>query len=141
MWKFMGLLLKENCLWRCWDCLFLLNWIGVLTLSVLLKLPPRKLAHCSMKFFLTKLLFVSINLLYGLAWNIFAMFEVLFSFASYLHMLNKLQKLVCRALCPSIIATLKPLAHCQNVTSLSLIWTGWSDSTFSFLWLVYLLLW
>ena len=40
MWKWMGLL---NHLLRCWGWPYLLNWIGVLTLSQLLKLPPRKL--------------------------------------------------------------------------------------------------
>ena len=31
------------------------------------------------------------------------------SFASYLNILNKLQKLVCRAVCSSVAATLEPL--------------------------------
>ena len=43
MWKWMGLFLRKNHLLRCWDWPSLLNWIGVLTLSLLLKLPPRKL--------------------------------------------------------------------------------------------------
>ena len=38
-----GSVLEENHLLRCWGSPFLLNWIGVLTLSLLLKLPPRKL--------------------------------------------------------------------------------------------------
>ena len=41
-WKWMGLFSKKNHFLRCWDCLSLLNWIGSLTLSVLLKLPPIK---------------------------------------------------------------------------------------------------
>ena len=28
---------------RCWGCLYLLNWTAVLTLSLMLKLSPRKL--------------------------------------------------------------------------------------------------
>ena len=43
MWKWMGLLLRKNHLLRCWGWPSLLNWIRVLTLSLLLKLPPRKL--------------------------------------------------------------------------------------------------
>ena len=43
MWKKMGLFLRRNHLLRCRDWPSLLNWIGVLTLSLLLKLPPRKL--------------------------------------------------------------------------------------------------
>ena len=42
-WKWMSLFLRKNHLLRWWDCLPLLNWIGALTLSLLLKLPPRKL--------------------------------------------------------------------------------------------------
>ena len=41
--KIEGLLLKKNHPLRCWDCLSLLNWIEALTLSLLLKLSPRKL--------------------------------------------------------------------------------------------------
>ena len=41
--KWMGLFLKKNHLLRCWGWLSPLNWIGALTLSLLLKLPPRKL--------------------------------------------------------------------------------------------------
>ena len=43
MWKWIGLWLRKNCLWRCWSWLFLPSWIGALTLTILLKLPPRKL--------------------------------------------------------------------------------------------------
>ena len=43
MWKWMGLFLRKKHLLRWWDWLSLLNWIGALTLCLLLKLPPRKL--------------------------------------------------------------------------------------------------
>ena len=43
MWKWMGLFLRKNHLLRCWGWPSLLNWIGALTLSLLLKLPPTKL--------------------------------------------------------------------------------------------------
>ena len=40
----------------------------------------------------------------------------------YLELLEKLQKQICRTVCPSIAAFLKPLAHCRNVTNLSLFY-------------------
>ena len=43
MWKWMVLFLRKNNLLRCWGWPSLLNWVGALTLSLLLKLPPRKL--------------------------------------------------------------------------------------------------
>ena len=43
MWKWMGLFSKKNQHLRCWVWPSLLNWIGVLTFSLLLKLHPRKL--------------------------------------------------------------------------------------------------
>ena len=41
--KMDGSVLQEKSSFRCWVCLSLLNWIGALTLSLLLKLPARKL--------------------------------------------------------------------------------------------------
>ena len=43
MWKWVGLFLRKNNLLRCWGWSSLLNWIGTLTLSLLLKFSPRKL--------------------------------------------------------------------------------------------------
>ena len=37
--------LRKNNLLRCWGWLSLLNWIGALILSLLLKMPSRKLEH------------------------------------------------------------------------------------------------
>ena len=72
MWKWMGLFLRKNHLLRCWVWPSLLNWIGVLTLSQLLKLPPRKLELKSILwgFFLLRLLCISINLSCTHVWNI-----------------------------------------------------------------------
>ena len=36
--------------------------------------------------------------------------------------MDKLQKWICRTVGPSLAASLKPLAHCQNVASLSLFY-------------------
>ena len=71
MLKRMGLFLRKNNLLGCWDWLSLLNWIGVLTLSLLLKLPPRKFEPWFVlwSLFLLRLLCIAINLPYGHIWN------------------------------------------------------------------------
>ena len=43
VWKWMALFLRKNHLLRCWVWPSLLIWIGPLTLSLMLKLLPRKL--------------------------------------------------------------------------------------------------
>ena len=67
MWKWMGLFLRKNHLFRFWVWLFRLNCIGALTLC----LPPKKLWPWFVlwTFFLLRLLCISINLPYGQAWN------------------------------------------------------------------------
>ena len=40
----------------------------------------------------------------------------------YLELLDKLQKPICRTVGPSLAASLEPLAHCQNVASISLFY-------------------
>ena len=71
MWKWMGLFFRKDHLLRCWGWLSYLNWIGVLTLSLVLKLPPRKLEPWFIlwNFFLLWLLCSSINLPYCHVWN------------------------------------------------------------------------
>ena len=92
-----------------------------LTLSLLLKLPPRKLEPWFVlwSFFLLRLLSISVNLPYGHAWN-----TVVISGAPscYLELIDKLQKWVCRTVSPSLAAFRKPLAHCQNVARLNLFY-------------------
>ena len=63
----------------------LLNWIGALALSLLLKMPPRKLElwFALWSFFLMWLLCISINLLYGLAWNTVVMSGLLLQVATW----------------------------------------------------------
>ena len=65
LWKWMGLFLRKDHLLRCRAWLSLLSWIGVLTLSLLLKLPPKRLEpwFVLLSFFLLRLLCISINLL------------------------------------------------------------------------------
>ena len=43
----------------------------------------------------------------------------------YLELLDKLQKQICWTVGPLLAASLEPLAHCQNVTSLSLFYRYW----------------
>ena len=68
-----GSVLEENSLLRCRGWLSLLNWIGALALSPLLKLPPGKLLHWLVlwSFFLLRLLCISTNIPYSHAWNTF----------------------------------------------------------------------
>ena len=42
--------------------------------------------------------------------------------SSYLELLDKLQKQICRTVGPSLVASLEPLVHCGNVASLSLFY-------------------
>ena len=44
LWKWIGLFLKKRHILRCWDCSFLLNWTGVHILSLLLKMPTRRVS-------------------------------------------------------------------------------------------------
>ena len=69
--KMDGFVLNEESSFKMLTWLSLLNWIGALTLSLLLKLLPRKLEPWFVlwSFFLLRLFWISINLPYGRAWN------------------------------------------------------------------------
>ena len=71
-------------------------------------------------YFFLRLLSISINLPYANLWN-----TVVHVWAGaptcYLKLLDKLQKWICRTVGPSV-ASLEPMAHCQNVASLSLFY-------------------
>ena len=70
MWKWMGLFLRKNYLLKCWGWP-LLNWIGPLALSLLIKILPRKFEPLFVlwSFFLLRLLSISINPPYVHLWN------------------------------------------------------------------------
>ena len=106
MWKWMGLFLTKNHLLRCWVWPSLLNWIVVLTLSLLLKLPPRKLGlwFVLWSLFVPRLFCISINLWYTHIWN------------------TVVTSGLVRLVAPSFAACLEPLAHHRNVASLSLFY-------------------
>ena len=65
--KIDGSVLEQKSSLKILEWLSLLNWIGNLALSLLLKLPPRKLEPWLVlwSFFLLRLLCISINLPYG----------------------------------------------------------------------------
>ena len=97
MWKWVGLFLRKNYLLRCWGWPSILNWIGVLTLSLLLKLLICPcMEYCC---------------------HVWAGAP-----SCYLDLLDKLQKWICSIIGPSLTASLEPLAHCWNVASLSLFY-------------------
>ena len=68
IWKWVHLLFRKNHLLRCWGWHSLLNWIGALTISLSIKLPPKNWS-LSMKLFLLRLLCISIYLPFNHAWN------------------------------------------------------------------------
>ena len=49
-----------------------------------------------------------------------------FTPSCYLELLDKLQKLICRTVVPSLAASFKPLAHCQNVVNLTIFYRYYS---------------
>ena len=69
--KIDGSVLEEKSFFKMLGLTSLLNSIGALTLSILLKLPLRKLEPWFVlwSFFLLRLLCISINLPYGHVWN------------------------------------------------------------------------
>ena len=98
------------------------SW-GKFTLSLLPKLPPRKLEPWFVLwiFFLLRLLCISINLPYGHGWN-YCCHVWAGASRCYLELLDKLQKWICKTVGPSLAASLEPLTHRRNVASLSLFY-------------------
>ena len=123
MWKWMGLFLRKNNLLRCWAWLSLLSWNGVLTLSVLLKLPPSRLEpwFALWSFFLRRLFCISINLPYSYVWNTVVIFGLVLLIATWNCWISY-KKWICRTVGPSLAASFDPLAHRQNIASLSLFY-------------------
>ena len=113
IWKWVGLFLRKNHLLRCWVWVSLLNWVGALTLSLLVKLPPKKLEPWFVlwSFFLLRLL-STICPCMDYCCHVWAC-----AASCYLELWDKLQKRICRSAGP-----MEPLAHCRNVASLSLFY-------------------
>ena len=112
----------------CWGWLSLLNWIGTLTLSQLLKLPPRKLEPWFIlrSFFLLRLLCISINLSYSHAWNIVFMSSLVLLVATWSCWISY-KNMICRTVGLLLAVSLEHLAHCWNVASLSLFYRYYFD--------------
>ena len=149
MLKWMGLLFSKNHLLRGWCWISFPNWIGTLTLFLLLKLPLGKLEP------------------WFILWTFFP--EAAFykptirpcteycrhfwagTSSFYLEFQDKLQKQICRTVASSFAASLELLAHCGNAASLGHFYsyyfgrssseTGSSGSTSLFLREIYSLLW
>ena len=119
MRKYIGLFLRKNYLLRCWGWLSHLNWIGPLTSSLLLKLPPRKLESW---FVLSRFFLLSSLQLYKSTIQPcmeYCCYVQVDAPSCYLELYDKLQKWTVG---PSLAASLEPLAHHGNVASLSLLY-------------------
>ena len=119
----MGLFLRKNNLLRCRVCLTILNWIGALTVSLLLKTVSKKIEAliCSMKFLSPKVTLYLYNSTIGpcieCCCNIWTGAS-----SCYLEMLDKQRKRIYRTVGPSLAASLEPLIHPRNVASLGLFY-------------------
>ena len=107
---------------RCQGWLFLPNWIGALTLSLLLKLPPIKWEPW---FVLWSFFSWGCSTLYK------STIQPCMEYCSdvwagapscYLELLHKLQKQIYRIIGHSVATSIETLAHCQNVASWSLFY-------------------
>ena len=107
IWEWMGLFLRKNHFLRCWSWLFLLKWIGALTLTLLLKLPPKKLEPGLLLKFLS---------------HEVALYLCKSTFCPYLELLDKIQKWICKTVGSSLAAFFQSLAHRQNVASWSVFY-------------------
>ena len=102
------------------------NWIGPLTLSLLLKTACKRIGAliCSMKCLSPE---VALYLYISTIWPCMEYCCHVWAGAPscYLGMLDKLQKRIYRTVGPSITLFLEPLAHYQHVASLSLFCRNW----------------
>ena len=119
MWKWMGLFLRKNNLLRCWGWPSLLNWIVAYIISIAKTVSKKigALIH-SVKVLSPK---VALYLYQSTICPCIEYCHHIWAVASscYLELLNKLQKQICRTFGHSLAASLEPLAHNQNVASLS----------------------
>ena len=117
-----GSVFEEKSFLRCWGWPSLLNWVGVLVLSLLLKLPPRKLESNSFY----EVFFPEVAL-YLYKFTVHPCMEYCChvwagATSCFLEFLDKLQKWICRTVGPSLATSLESLAHRRSVTSLSLFY-------------------
>ena len=118
MWKWVGMFLRKNHLLRCWNWLSLLNCIGVLTLSLLLKQSPRKIGSL-----IRSIKFLSPEVAHQVVTAGLVPLVPRCPLLQFQELLESLQKRICSSAGPSLAASLEPLAHRRNVTSLSLFFS------------------
>ena len=114
MSKWMGLLFKKNHLLKCWGCLSLLNWIGLLHYLKLhyAKTASKKIGalFCSMKFLSPEvavyLYSCTIQPCIEYCCHVWAGAR-----SHYLKMLDKMKKQIFWTFGPSLAVSLEPLAH------------------------------
>ena len=128
MWKWMGLFLRKNHLLRCSGSLAHLNWIGTLTLSLLLKLPPINLeAWFVLSPEVAQYLYKSIiQPCMEYCCRVWAGAPKCF-----LELLDKLQKQISRTVGPSLATSFEPLAYPPNVASIVLFCSYYFDRCLS----------
>ena len=109
----MGLFLRKNHLLRYWCWFSLLNWIGSHIISIA-KAVSKKIGT----------LIGSMNFLSPIIWPYMEYCCHVWAGtpSCYLELSSKLQKWLCRTVGPSLVASLEPLAHPQNIASLSLFY-------------------
>ena len=116
----MGLFLRKTDLLRYWGWLSILNWIGFFSIICIAKTVSNKIGALirSMKFLSPEVALYlyksTIRPCMEYCCHVWA--------GAPSHCLDKLQKWICRIVGPSLAASLEPLAHHQNVASLSLFY-------------------
>ena len=114
IWKWMGQFLRKNHLLKCWDWLSLLNWSRVLRLSLGASKKIGTLIR-SMKFFSPEVA------LYQYKSTIWPCMEYCCHVwagapSSYLELLDKLHKQICKTFGPSLAASLECLVFFTGIT-------------------------
>ena len=119
MWKWMSLSLKKNHISRCWGWLSVLNWVRG---SFIISIPKTASKKIEALIYSIKFLSPEVALYFYKSTIRPCMEYCCHVWASapscYLDLLNKLQKRICRTDGPSIAASVKSLAHRQNVARL-----------------------
>ena len=112
---------------KLWGSVRFLNWIGDLTLSLLLKQPSRKLElwYVPWSFLLLRLCCLYKSTMRPCMEYFCHVWAGAPS--CYLELLDKLQKRICRTVGTSLTASRKPLSHCRNLASLSLFCSYYFD--------------
>ena len=101
---------------------WIINWIGSLTLCLLLKLAARKLelSFLLWSFFLLRLVFISLNMLYNLVWNTVCLCELVLLVTIGISRISYRSKY--RTIGHLHAASVEPLAHHRIIFSLTVFY-------------------